>query len=549
MIALGFASGLPYFLVFDTLSAWLRASGLSLEVIGFFSLVTLIFSFKFLWAPLVDRTQVPVLTRWLGHRRSWMLVCQAAIIAGLWLVAGSDPTRSLGAVAMFAVLVGFSSATQDIAIDAWRIETAESSKQGAMAAASQWGYRAAMIVAGAVPLLLAQVYSWNLSYAAMAALMSVGMVAVLLAPREARHTIRPIHAEGIEPAPAREAVEWIARLAILAAGALVLGSGLAANAGVFARVLGSLGLSGLRDAVLAAWSSEARALVHLAAVIIGFGVIAIAALPVPGARTRPGVYLSAALTDPLRDFFARHRGAGVLILSLICLYRVPDFVLNIMNPFYLDLGYSLVEIAEVRKVFGVPMTMVGIFVGGMAVAQYGLMRSMVIGALAGPVSNLLFIWLALQDHNLLALFAAIGLDNVAGGFAAVCLIAYMSSLTSAGFTATQYALFSSIYAIPGRLIASQSGRIVEGAARLADQGGVVATLKGLFEGQAPGTFASAVERSGVTPEALGTGYVVFFLYSAAIGVFALVLALAVERRQRTLPREPGAAEAAASPTA
>src|SRR5512134_2242916 len=271
MIALGFSAALPYFLVFDTLSAWLRAAGLSLEVIGFFSLVTLISSFKFLWAPLVDRTRVPVLTGWLGHRRSWMLVCQGMIMLGLWLIAGSDPSRSLGAIAVFAVLVGFSLATQDIAIDAWRIEAAETSKQGAMAAAYQWGYRAAMIVAGAVPLLLAQVYSWNLSYAAMAALMSVGMVAVLLAPREARHTIRPIHAEGIEPAPAREAVEWIARLAILAAGALVLGSGLAANAGVFARVLGSLGLSGLRDAVLAAWSAEARALVHLAAVIIGFG--------------------------------------------------------------------------------------------------------------------------------------------------------------------------------------------------------------------------------------------------------------------------------------
>ncbi len=547
MIALGFSAGLPYFLVFDTLSAWLRAAGLSLEVIGFFSLVTLISSFKFLWAPLVDRTSVPVLTQWLGHRRSWMLVCQGAIIVGLWLVAGSDPTRSLGAIAVFAVLVGFSSATQDIAIDAWRIEAAEDTKQGAMAAAYQWGYRGAMIAAGAVPLLLAQFYSWNLSYAVMAALMTVGVLAVLLAPRESRHVFRPIHAEDIQPAPAREALEWIARLTILAAGALVLGSGLAANAGVLARVLGALGTRGARDAVLSAWAFDARALVHLAAVAIGFAIIVLAALPIPGTRTRPGVYLSAALADPLRDFFARYRGAGALILALICLYRVPDFVLNIMNPFYLDLGYSLVEIAEVRKVFGVAMTMFGIFVGGLAVARYGLMRSVVIGALAGPVSNLLFIWLALQDHNLLALFAAIGLDNVAGGFAAVCLIAYMSSLTSAGFTATQYALFSSIYAIPGRLIASQSGRIVESAARIADKDGVLSGLKGLFDGQAPGNFATALERSGVTPAALGTGYVVFFLYSTLLGVFALVLARAVERRHRESQREPASQASAASP--
>jgi PAT family beta-lactamase induction signal transducer AmpG len=164
------------------------------------------------------------------------------------------------------------------------------------------------------------------------------------------------------------------------------------------------------------------------------------------------------------------------------------------------------------------------------------MRSMVIGAFAGPLSNLLFVWLALQDHSLFALFAAIGLDNVAGGFAGTCLIAYMSSLTSAGFTATQYALFSSLYAIPGRLVASQSGRIVEGAARLADSGGVLSALKGVFVEHAPQNFTAAVERSGVTPAGLGSGYVVFFTYSAIIGVFAVVLALAVERRQASSQR-------------
>ena len=324
---------------------------------------------------------------------------------------------------------------------------------------------------------------------------------------------------------------------LLGAGALVLGSGLAANAGVLGRVLGAIGASGARDAVLAAWASAARVWVHLAAIVIGFGVIVVAAMPLPGARTRPGVYLSSALADPLRDFFSRYGSAGGLILALICLYRIPDFVLNIMNPFYLDLGYTLVEIAEVRKIFGVVMTMFGVFAGGVAVARYGLMRAMVIGALAGPLSNLLFIWLALQEHNLFALFAAIGLDNVAGGFAGTCLIAYMSSLTSAGFTATQYALFSSLYAIPGRLIASQSGRIVEAAARLADAGGVLAGMKDVVASQAPQNFAAALQRSGVTPGALGTGYIVFFAYSAVLGVFAVVLSLVVERRQERERRE------------
>jgi PAT family beta-lactamase induction signal transducer AmpG len=532
MVALGFSASLPYYLIFDTLSAWFRASGISLEVIGFFSLVTLVSSFKFLWAPFIDRTSVPVLTAWLGHRRSWMLVCQGVIMLGLWLVAGSDPSRSLGTIAVLAFVIGFTTATQDIAIDAWRIEAAAVAKQGAMAAAHQWGYRGGMIVAGAAPLLLAQVYGWNVSYAAMAALMAVGIAAVLAAPREERHALRPIETRDIPPAAAREALEWVVRLAILGIGALVLGSGLAANAGVMGNVLGAVGAGGARDAILAAWASDARVWVQFAAVVLGIGVIVLAALPVPGVRTRPGVYLSSALADPLRDFFTRYRAAGGLILALICLYRIPDFVLNIMNPFYLDLGYSLVEIAEVRKIYGVAMTMFGVFAGGIAVARYGLMRSMVIGAFAGPLSNLLFVWLAMQEHNLWALFAAIGLDNVAGGFAGTCLIVYMSSLTSVGFTATQYALVSSLYAIPGRLIASQSGRIVEGAARLADAGGVLSGLRSVFAAVLPPeNFATAVERSGVTPAALGTGYVVFFTYSSVIGLFAVALAFMVQRRQ------------------
>ncbi len=530
MIALGFAAALPYYLIFDTLSAWFRASGLALDVIGFFSLVTLVSSFKFLWAPFIDRTRVPLLTDRLGHRRSWMLVCQGLIILGLWLIAGSDPTVSLGRIAVLAVLVGFSSATQDIAIDAWRIEAAEISKQGAMAAAYQWGYRVGIIVAGAVPLLLASSYGWNLSYAVMAGLMLIGIFAVLAAPREPAHRIRPIRTEGVDRAPARDALEWIVRGVLILSGALILGSGLAANAGVVGNVLAALRLEGARDAVLAAWASDAKVWVQFGAVVIGLGIIVISTLPIPGTRTRPGVYLYSALGDPLRDFFARYRTSGGLILALICLYRIPDFVLNVMNPFYLDLGYSLVEIAEVRKLFGVWMTMLGVFLGGLAVARYGLLRAMLIGAFAGPISNLLFIWLAFQSHNLWALFAAIGLDNVAGGFAGTCLIAYMSSLTSAGFTATQYALFSSLYAIPGRLIASQSGRVVETAARRADSGGVLRGLKNLVASGAPENFAKAFERSGVSPAALGSGYIVFFAYSALIGVFAIILSFVVLKR-------------------
>jgi PAT family beta-lactamase induction signal transducer AmpG len=399
-----------------------------------------------------------------------------------------------------------------------------------MAAAYQWGYRLAMIVAGAVPLLLAEVYSWNVSYAVMSGLMGIGMLAVLAAPREAQHTIRTLHAENVQTSPTVEIAEWIARLLILALGALLLGSGLAANVSAAARLLSGVGLEGLGGALLAAWRSEWAVWYQLVSVIAGFGVIVAATLAIPGVRTRPGLYLGAALGDPLKDFFARYRGSAGLILALICTYRLSDFVLNIMNPFYLDLGFSLTEVAEVRKVFGVVASMLGVFAGGVAIARLGLLRALLVGAFSGPLSNLVFIWLGMQGHDLPALFVAISIDNVASGFAGTCLIAYMSSLTAQGFTATQYALFSSLYALPGRLIASQSGRLVEGAARSADAGGVFSGLNGLFAGLPPESFAQALQRSGVGPASLGSGYTVFFIYSTLIGIFALVLTFVLALR-------------------
>jgi len=532
MLALGFASGLPNLLIFDTLSLWLREAGLSLKVISIFALATLSYSLKFLWAPLIDRTTVPGLTRLLGHRRSWMIVLQILLMIGLWLISGVDPAKNLALMAAFAALVAFISATQDIVIDAWRIEAAEVSKQGAMAAAYQWGYRIAMIVAGAAPLLLAEAYGWSLSYAVMAGLMLLGVAGVLGAPREEAHVIRPIHAEGVPSRPALELPEWIVRLGIFALGALLLGTGLAADASLMAAGFGAIGLPDAGAALTDAWAMKPQGVYfQLAAVLAGLMVIVLAVCPIPGLKTRPGVYLFAALGEPLADFLRRYKGVAALILALICLYRLSDFVLNIMNPFYADLGFTKIEIAEVRKVFGVVATVVGVGLGGFLVARLGMMRALVIGAFAGPISNLAFGWLALQGPQLWALFVAIGIDNIAGGISGTCLIAYMSSLTSAGFTATQYALFSSLYALPGKLIASQSGRIVESSAAAADTGGPMANLKAMFAGLPPEAFAGAMAKSQVTPAALGAGYLVFFLYSAAIGVAAVVLAFIVARRQ------------------
>ena len=532
MMALGFAAGLPFLLIFDTLSAWLRDEGLTLEVIGFFSLATLVYSFKFLWAPLIDRTRVPWLTTWLGHRRSWMLACQVLIIGGLGLLAGRDPVEQLGLMAVLAVLVGFCSATQDIAIDAWRIEVADESRQGALAAAYQWGYRVATLVAGAVPLLLAESYGWNLSYGVMAGLMGLGVLATLGAPAEAQHTIRQTRVEGLPYAPVRDGFEWTVRLGMLGGGALILGSGLAANASVLADVVGRVGMAGVGERLLAAWQAPAGIWVQMLAVLLGFGVIVIAVCPIPGTRTRPGVYLASALGEPLGNFFARYGRRAGPILALICLYRLSDFLLNIMNPFYLDLGFTLTEVAEVRKVFGVVALMTGVFAGGYAIARFGLLRSLLVGALGGPLSNLIFVWLATQGHALGALFVAIGVENVLSGFAGTCLIAYMSSLTAVGFTATQYALFSSLYALPGKILASQSGRIVEAAARGAESGGAVSVLNPLFVNLPSESFADAVEKSGVSPTALGSGYAAFFIYSCLIGLVAVALAVIVMRGER-----------------
>ena len=546
MLLLGFSAGLPNLLIFDTLSAWLRESGVSLELITFFGLATLTYALKFVWAPLLDRTNLPILTKWLGHRRSWMLATQALIILGLWMISGSDPATNLGAVAVFAVITGFFGATQDIAIDAWRIEASDDTRQGAMAAAYQLGYRVAAIVAGAVPLVLAQLYNWNPSYAVMAALMGIGVLAVLFAPREKQHVIRPIPVGDIPPNPALEFVEWIVRLVLIAIAAVTIGTGLTKLSAALVWVLGLIGLGEASAPTIEAFLGQEGlngVLAQFTFIIGGFLLLAAACWPLPGVRTRPGAYLAGSFGAPLKDFFRRFGKLAGPILALICVYRLSDFVLTLMNPFYQDLGFSLIEIAEVRKLFGVVMLSVGVVIGGWAVARFGLIRTMVIGAFMSPVSNLVFAWLATQGHDLGALFVAIGVDNVATGFAGTALIAYMSSLTSIGFTATQYALFSSLYALPGKLIASQSGRIVEASARSADAGGPLASFKGLFAAISPESLVTGAAASSVTREGLGAGYVTFFLYSTAIGIFAIWLAFYVAKRQPAAEAEAKARQA------
>jgi PAT family beta-lactamase induction signal transducer AmpG len=532
MLALGFAAGLPNLLIFDTLSAWLREAGIPLTVIGYFSLATLAYSLKFLWAPIVDRTSVPVLTAMFGHRRSWMLVAQGAIIVGLWLIAGSNPGVNLGLVALLAVIVSFSSATQDIVIDAWRIEAAGQERQGAMAAAYQWGYRIAILVAGIAPLMLAQRIDWGFAYLIMACLMAVGVIAVLLAPKEnPRPKMQPALPNDMPVKPVQESIEWGVRLIMLLVGAIIFGSGFTGKPELISWATGWFGASGIGEAIGKAWAAKPYGVfAQFVGVLAGAALIVAAAWPMPGKQTRPGVYFTRSYGEPFADFFKRFAGTAGLILAMICCYRLSDFVLNIMNPFYLDLGFEKDRIAEIRKGFGVIMMMIGVGGAGWAIARFGLIKPLIVGAFASPLTNLMFAWLATRGADWQAFAACIAVDNFTAGFAGTVLIAYMSSLTSSGFTATQYALFSSLYALPGKLIAAQSGAIIDGAAKAANTGGWSAPFLVFFPTTPDGAFAKAADL-GVAPAALGAGYVAFFFYSCLVGVIAIVLSMMIARKQ------------------
>jgi MFS transporter, PAT family, beta-lactamase induction signal transducer AmpG len=381
MLALGFSAGLPLLLVLGTLSFWLREAGIDRTTIGFLSWVGLAYAFKWAWAPLVDRLPLPGLTRWLGLRRSWLLLAQFAIMAGLVGMAFTDPQVRLQPVVWCALAVAFGSATQDIALDAFRIESAGTERQAALAAAYQTGYRMAMIWAGAGVLWIAaraevagrpgyQHEAWQTAYLVMAASMLVGVLTVLLSAEPARHVL-------------------------------------------------------------------------------------------PKARNL-GEWLQGALIDPFSDFVRRYRWQAALILSLIAVYRISDVVMGIMaNPFYVDMGYTKDEVAAVTKIYGVLMTLAGAFVGGVLSMRVGVMRVLMLGAVLSAASNLLFAWLGTRGHDVTALIAVISADNLSSGIASAAFIAYMSSLTNVNYSATQYALFSSMMLLAPKWLAGFSGEYVD----------------------------------------------------------------------------------------
>lgn len=409
ILALGFSAGLPLLLVFGTLSAWLRESGVPVTTIGLFSWLALAYSLKFLWSPIVDAFDVPLLSRLFGRRRAWMLLSQAIVAAGLVGVGFSNPATNIFVTGAFTFLVAFGSATQDVVVDGWRIDAAPTSQQGIMAAAYQLGYRFALIAAGAGALYIAEFVDWRAAYVTMAALMSVGVVASVLAPVVDRAP-QPGDAAGTQP----------------------------------------------------------------------------------GRRARPSFSFAEAVRAPLADLYRREGRLLVPILVLIALYRLPDFVAGVMaNPLYIDTGFSKAEIASVSKLYGVWVGMVGAFVGGLLVPKLGLRTTLLIGAIIGAGSNLMFSWLALEGAKLELLVLAISIDNFSGSFAGTALIAYMSGLTGAGFAATQYALLSSLYALPGKVVGGISGFVVA-----------------------------------------AFGYATFFALTALVGIPVVILCLWVGRREK-----------------
>jgi PAT family beta-lactamase induction signal transducer AmpG len=381
MLALGFSAGLPLLLVLGTLSFWLREAGINRSTIGYLSWVGLAYAFKWCWAPLVDRLPIPWLTRGLGRRRSWLLLSQLMIVCGLVGMALTDPKVTLAPIVWFALLTAFGSATQDIALDAFRIESADVNHQSALAAAYMTGYRLAMIWAGAGVLWVAaraevanpanyDPNGWKVAYLVMAGSMIVGFITVLFTREPVPRPLAPTKSMG----------EW----------------------------------------------------------------------------------LQTVLVEPFADFFRRYGWNAVLVLALIATYRVSDIVMGIMAPpFYVDMGYSKDEVAAISKIYGVIMTLVGALLAGVMSVKIGVMRTLMLGAVLSAASNVLFSWLATRGHDVTALTLVISIDNLSSGIAATSFIAYMSSLTNISYSASQYALLSSMMLLLPKWLAGFSGVAVD----------------------------------------------------------------------------------------
>jgi PAT family beta-lactamase induction signal transducer AmpG len=449
LLLLGFAAGLPYMLVFSTLSVWLREAGVARETIGYASLIGLAYAFKWVWSPLLDQWRLPLLGR-LGRRRSWLVFSQVLVAIGLAGMALSNPQSHLAVLIALAVLVAFASATQDIAVDAYRLEILDNTRQAALAASYMAGYRIAALLATAGALYFAEWFgstgvqyrhaAWASTYLLFALLMLPGLLTTLWMK---------------EPKLVTQAIDAVSRyklshqlISVLVL-MILLVSVPAMMTQFYQTDFQSLvsGRAGLDDLF---YSDRAflRALLYTILTIFCLSSIG-----------RKGL---APVLTPVSDFVVRYRWQALLLLGLVATYRMSDTVMGVMaNVFYIDQGFSKDQIAGVSKVFGLIMTLLGAGIGGLLIVRFGIMPILLIGGIASAATNLMFVILAGMGADLNMLIVTISCDNFSAGLATAAFVAYLSSLTNLQFSATQYALLSSIMLLLPRLIGGYSGVLVD----------------------------------------------------------------------------------------
>lgn len=443
MFFLGFSAGLPLYMIFLTLGLWLREAGVDRSTVTYFSWAALGYSFKFIWAPLVDKLPVPVLSRLLGKRRGWLLMSQVLVVCSMAAMALVDPAGSDDALfymACAAVALGFSSATQDICIDAFRIESAEKKFQAILAAMYVSGYRVGMLASGAGALWLAsslgtemQAYNyeaWRNTYFVMSSLMVIGMLTTLLRPEPAFSDSRYEHS-------AFEYAKFFG-LFILAVGVFLTAFNLFPSAEGF--LFGSL-----------------RLLSSL--LVVALVLYFIKKLGVANTELIEDSYWG-----PIKNFFdSNGLRAALFLLAVVGLYRISDIVLGVVsNLFYQDMGFTKDQIAFVVKTFGLGMTLAGGFFGGLLTNRFGIYPVLLWGAILASVTNLLFMQFASMGPSVSMLYLVISADNLAGGIAVAAFVAFLSSLTNISFTAVQYAIFSSIMTLFPKVLGGYSGTVVDG---------------------------------------------------------------------------------------
>ena len=485
MLFLGFSAGIPLLLIFSSLSLWLREAGVARSTVTFFSWAALAYSFKFVWAPLVDRLPLPFLTPMLGRRRGWLVLAQLAVIGALLFMAGHDPQESLVAIAVGAVMLGFAAATQDIVIDAYRIERADAKWQALMSSTYIAGYRIGMLAAGAGALALASLWgsgeqgysysAWSRTYQCMALAMTVGLLTTLCIAEPKRPA-----GQAEQPYETADYLRFLLLFVVVAILFVLTFINSQSLINAAAQSLASVGLGNR-------FAGFAGELLRLG---LSVTVALLVALMMVRSRLVPSGMLKETYVSPFRDFFDRYGRTALLILLLIATYRISDIVMGtVANVFYDDRGYSKEQIAAVSKTFGLVMTLVGGFFGGIVTIRYGVFRSLWWGALLVCSTNLLFALLAVVPPDIWLLATVIAVDNLSGGMASATFVAYLSSLTNRSFTAMQYAVFSSLMTLFPKLWAGYSGTIVD-----------------------------------------SVGYTTFFIFSALIGVPVLFLVSRVARR-------------------